>query len=81
MWSIHPNQILPIVEAMRPDTAEVDRAAAILLAARAADWGPIRHEGQLHDRASYRYFWEVLRNGDASGAPLPDEARAAFFVP
>ena len=25
MWSIHPNQIQPIVEAMRPDFAEVDR--------------------------------------------------------
>ncbi|MDH4216935.1 MAG: aldolase/citrate lyase family protein, partial [Gallionella sp.] len=28
MWSIHPNQILPIIEAMRPDFAEVSEAAA-----------------------------------------------------
>ncbi len=30
MWSIHPNQIQPIVEAMRPDFAEVEEAAEIL---------------------------------------------------
>jgi citrate lyase subunit beta/citryl-CoA lyase len=24
MWSIHPKQILPIVEAMRPDFSEVE---------------------------------------------------------
>ena len=38
MWSIHPNQIVPIVEAMRPDF-EVQVATEILVAAQAADWG------------------------------------------
>ncbi len=40
MWSIHPNQILPIVEAMRPDFTEVSEAAALLSAAQDAAWGP-----------------------------------------
>jgi citrate lyase subunit beta/citryl-CoA lyase len=78
MWSIHPGQILPIVEAMRPEAAEVDRAAAILAAAQAADWGPVRHAGELHDRASYRYYWSVLQRAAATGAELPASAAAWF---
>ena len=79
MWSIHPAQILPIVEAMRPDHSEVDEAAAILLAAQAADWGPIRHGGTLHDRATYRYYWEVLQKAKVTGTPLPEAAAQTFF--
>jgi len=79
MWSIHPRQIQPIVEAMRPDFAEVTEAAGILLAAQNAHWGPIAWEGKLHDRASYRYYWELLRRAHATGAPLPAEARHSFF--
>ncbi|BAO29589.1 HpcH/HpaI aldolase/citrate lyase family protein [Sulfuritalea hydrogenivorans] len=79
MWSIHPRQIQPIVEAMRPDFAEVTEAAGILLAAQNAGWGPIAWEGKLHDRASYRYYWELLRRAHATGAALPPEARQSFF--
>jgi citrate lyase subunit beta/citryl-CoA lyase len=57
----------------------VDEAAAILLAAQAADWGPIRHGGKLHDRATYRYYWEVLQKAKVTGAPLPEAATRAFF--
>ena len=81
MWSIHPRQIQPIVEAMQPDFAEVAEAAAILLAAQNADWGPIAWDGKLHDRASYRYYWELLRRAHATGAALPAEARHRFFHP
>ncbi|TXT23324.1 MAG: citrate lyase subunit beta / citryl-CoA lyase [Gallionellaceae bacterium] len=79
MWSIHPNQILPIVEAMRPDFAEVSEAAVLLSAAQDAAWGPIQHEGKLHDRASYRYYWELLQRAQATGMELPPEARQWFF--
>ncbi len=79
MWSIHPRQIQPIVEAMRPDFAEVTEASGILLAAQNAHWGPIAWEGKLHDRASYRYYWELLRRGHATGAALPSAARNRFF--
>jgi len=89
MWSIHPDQIRPIVEAFSPTVAEVDQAAEILFAAQAAGWGPIRHrhngKDQLHDRASYRYFWHVLerahRTSLAHGSQLPAQVRAAFFAP
>ncbi len=80
MWSIYPAQIQPIVDAMAPDFREVARAAAILLAAQAADWGPIQHEGDLHDRATYRYFWELVQRARVSGQKLPVEAEAAFFA-
>ena len=79
MWSIHPRQIQPIVEAMRPDFGEVTEAAGILLAAQNAHWGPIAWEGRLHDRASYRYYWELLSRAHATGAALPAEARHRFF--
>jgi citrate lyase subunit beta/citryl-CoA lyase len=79
MWSIHPVQIQPIVDAMKPDHSEVAEATAILLAARAADWGPIQHGGKLHDRATYRYYWGVLQKAKVTGVPLPEAAVGAFF--
>ncbi|MCR5865322.1 CoA ester lyase [Aquincola sp. J276] len=83
MWSIHPAQIEPIVDAFTPSTAEVDLAIDIILAAQAADWAPIRHNDTLHDRASFRYFWHVLerahRTSYAGDPQLPAEIRAAFF--
>jgi citrate lyase subunit beta/citryl-CoA lyase len=79
MWSIHPSQIQPIVEAMRPDFAEVNEAATILISAQNADWGPIQWEGKLHDRASYRYYWELLRRAQATGMSVPADARIRFF--
>jgi citrate lyase subunit beta/citryl-CoA lyase len=80
MWSIHPDQIRPIVEAFAPTAAETDQAIEILFAAQAADWAPISHRHTLHDRASYRYFWHVLERADRTGQPLPAEARQAFFT-
>lgn len=71
MWSIHPNQIEPILQAMRPDFSEVNEATEILLNAQAADWGPTQFAGKLHDRASYRYYWELLQRAKATGMTLP----------
>lgn len=81
MWSIHPNQVQPIVEAFAPDPAELDDAIAILSAAQANQWAPIAHKGLLHDRASFRYFWHVLERAERTGQPLPAEVRRAFFDP
>ncbi|MEY4562716.1 MAG: hypothetical protein RLZZ618_1993 [Pseudomonadota bacterium] len=80
MWSIHPDQIRPIVEAFAPSVAETDEATEILLAAQAAHWAPISHRDTLHDRASYRYFWHVLERAQRTGQPLPAEVREAFFT-
>ncbi len=83
MWSIHPAQIQPIVEAFTPSTAEVDTAIDIITAAQAADWAPTKHHDTLHDRASYRYWWQVLERAYltsyADGPQLPVEVRDAFF--
>ena len=79
MWSIHPSQIQPIVDAMRPDFAEVAEAAEILVAAQDADWGPIQHAGKLHDRASFRYYWELLGRAHAMGMNIAADARSRFF--
>ncbi|MCK6546015.1 aldolase/citrate lyase family protein [Myxococcota bacterium] len=80
MWSIHPEQIEPIIDAMRPDVSAAERAGAILLRARARDFGPLEHEGRLHDRASYRYYWELLQRARLAGTKLPEEVEAAFFT-
>jgi len=79
MWSIYPTQIQAIVDAMKPNYSEVTVAANILLAAQAAEWGPIQYEGELHDRATYRYFWEVLQKANLTGVEIPANAASAFF--
>ncbi len=79
MWSIYPTQIKAIVDAMKPDFSEVVDAAEILLAAQKNSWGPIQHKGELHDRATYRYFWTLLKRAQKSGVDISDEARKAFF--
>jgi citrate lyase subunit beta / citryl-CoA lyase len=81
MWSIHPAQIQPIVDAFAPTVAEVDHAVEILLQAQDAQWAPIRHQDTLHDRASYRYFWHVLERAHGTGQPLPAEVTRRFFSP
>jgi citrate lyase subunit beta/citryl-CoA lyase len=80
MWSIHPSQIAPIVEAMRPDFDEVELAGEILAGAQDADWGPTQQQGRLHDRASYRYYWELLQRAKATGMKIPEEAQSRFFA-
>jgi len=79
MWSIHPNQIRPIVAAFAPGAAEVETALEILTAAQAAHWAPIRHRDTLHDRASYRYFWHVVARAHRTGQALPVELRRDWF--
>jgi citrate lyase subunit beta/citryl-CoA lyase len=78
MWSIYPAQIAPIVKAMAPDFSEVTRACEILLAAEKASWGPIQHAGDLHDRATYVFFWELVQRARVTGQTLPPETAHWF---
>jgi citrate lyase subunit beta/citryl-CoA lyase len=79
MWSIYPTQISAIVDAMKPDYSEVIDGANILIAAQDNNWGPIQYEGELHDRATYRYFWELLQKAKIMNMPLPEAAEKRFF--
>ena len=79
-WSIYPAQIEPITRAMAPSHDEVEEAEAILLKAYAADWGPIQHDGNLHDRATYRYYWELLQRARIQNVELGQEVRDRFFA-
>jgi len=79
MWSIHPAQIEPILRAMRPAMNEIGEASELLAAAQDANWGPIQANGRLHDRASYRYYWNLLQRAQTLGCNLPDTARKRFF--
>jgi citrate lyase subunit beta / citryl-CoA lyase len=78
MWSIHPAQIRPIIAAFAPSEAEVDAASHIIDAAVAADWAPTSYAGQLHDRASYRYYWQVIERAQRTGRSLPSHLQAYF---
>ena len=79
MYSIHPDQIQPIIRGMQPRGSEIEDASAILLSAYAKDWGPVGYKGKLHDRASFRYYWQLLKRAHATGSDVPDEARKAFL--
>ncbi|MBP8019050.1 MAG: CoA ester lyase [Hylemonella sp.] len=78
MWSIHPAQIRPILNAFAPAISEVQEAADILVAAAAQDWAPISYNGVLHDRASYRYYWQLLERAFLTAMALPQHARQWF---
>ncbi|MDX2505840.1 MAG: aldolase/citrate lyase family protein [Gammaproteobacteria bacterium] len=79
MWSIYPTQIQSIVDAMKPDFSELENAQNILLKAQENNWGPIQYTGELHDRATYRYFWELLQRAHFSGVTLKEEVELNFF--
>ncbi len=78
MWSIHPSQIRPILEALAPGSGEIEEAADIVVAAEKAQWAPINAAGRLHDRASYRYFWQVLERAGQTGRPMPASVQKYF---
>lgn len=80
MWSIYPTQIDAIVEAMKPDLSEVKKGVAVLLAAQDAAWGPIQHEGELHDRATYRGFWTIVQRARLTGIDIGAEATKRWFA-
>jgi citrate lyase subunit beta/citryl-CoA lyase len=79
MWSIHPEQIRPILKAFAPEEPEVERASKIVCAALAANWAPISFDGKLHDRASYRYFWQTLVRAHQTAKLHPEDPAQIFF--
>ncbi len=78
MWSIHPAQIRPILAAFAPLEAEIEVATNIIAAGASVDWAPTSFAGQLHDRASYRYYWQVLERAHSTGRALPNGMQAFF---
>ncbi len=81
MWSIHPDQIRPVLEALAPSDQDIETAARIIVAAERAQWAPISFGGKLEDRASYRYHWQVLERGHQTGRKLPDDVQGWFAGP
>lgn len=78
MWSIHPAQIRPILSAMSPSESDVEQACDVLFAAQRAAWAPINIRGKLLDRATYRYFWQLLQRAHATGQRMPSDAKVFF---
>ena len=78
MWSIHPGQIRTIIAAFAPARTDIDIAAHIIAAAHKVDWAPLELAGQLHDRASYRFFWHILERAHQTGQTMPSEVSAFF---
>lgn len=73
MWSIHPDQIRILIDVFAPTADQVDEAAHIIEQAARHDWAPIQVAGKLHDRASYRFFWQILERANHTGRALPAE--------
>ncbi|MBN7770130.1 hypothetical protein KUV44_10540 [Marinobacter daepoensis] len=73
MYSIHPQQIDGIVQAMSPDPNDVAQACSVLELAEKAQWGPIGWQGKLYDAASYRYYLSILDNARHAGQPIPQQ--------
>ena len=78
MWSIHPSQIRPILRAFTPSLTDIEMAARIVAQASAAQWAPISVDGKLHDRASVRYFWQLLERANQTGCAVPEPMRQYF---
>lgn len=79
MYSIYPTQIQPIIDAMQPSFEEIRNAAAILCKASSVHWAPIQHQDKLHDRASYRFYWDLLQRARLTGVKIDTEAEQLFF--
>jgi citrate lyase subunit beta/citryl-CoA lyase len=78
MWSIHPDQIPVILQAMRPNAQLLQTACEIILEAIEARWAPISYKSVLHDRASYRYYWRIIEKAYAAGHKLEAKIEALF---
>ncbi len=78
-WSIHPNQINPIVNAFSPSEELIEQSLAILRNAANVNWGPIKYEGKLHDRASYRFYWMILQTAANLGRKFPEVDNLKWF--
>jgi citrate lyase subunit beta/citryl-CoA lyase len=76
MWSIHPNQVRPILAGFAPDPSELALAERVIDAAMAAHWGPVSIDGALHDRASFRYFWQLIERAHGTGVNLSPSVAA-----
>ena len=69
----------PIVEASRRPSPRSTTRSRSSVRREAARWAPIRHRDTLHDRASYRYFWQVIERARRTRQPLPAEIEQAWF--
>ena len=81
MWSIYPTQIEAIVSAMQPNFDEVSDAAAILLAAQAADWGPIQYQGRATRPRDLSLFLGITpKSQSLPMSPYPKRQHRHFLV-
>jgi citrate lyase subunit beta/citryl-CoA lyase len=74
MWSIHPMQIPAIINAMTPKPHEIEEAVELLGMAQEQQWAPVKFKNRLHDRASYRYYWSLIKKAKINQIALPKKA-------
>ncbi len=78
--SIHTNQIRPILRAFAPIDNENEQASETICAALAAAWTPLSLGCKLYDRASFRYYWNVLERAHQTARLGLHDPAQAFFV-
>lgn len=79
MWSVHPVQIKAIIDAMSPNPDQLELASDVLLKAQQQNWAPIQFDGKLYDKASYRYYWQLLQQSKLSNITLRSDVQKHFF--
>jgi citrate lyase subunit beta/citryl-CoA lyase len=79
MWSIHPDQIDPIINAFKPDTDLIAKASSIILEAHGKNWAPLAYQGVLYDRASYRYLWLIIKKARLLGLNIDPQVIEKFL--
>lgn len=79
MWSIHPAQIEPILNALTPDFSDLALSQRIIESGSSVNWSPIAIEGILYDRASFRYHWQLCKQAHALGVLLEPDFVETFF--
>lgn len=84
-YSVHPNQIDPILHAMtakrldKTGRDEVQLASFILAKAQDNAWVPVSHMGELYGTPAYRYLWRKLKAAYRAGEVIDQEALRRFF--
>ena len=80
MWSIHPNQIVPIVGRYARTSTGSEGQQISLIAAQNKHWGPIQHAGKAPRQGILPLLhWSFWKRARSTGMTIPEGHRNAFF--
>jgi citrate lyase subunit beta / citryl-CoA lyase len=69
------------LQAFAPAAQDIENATNIVALGAGCAWAPASFNGQLHDRASYRYYYQLLERAHRTGVALSNQALTWFDHP